>query len=280
MKLVHPLVPAGRLEIRRSPNRGGRTALSAYRPMRLRGRVLSLASRVSVPRVSLVDATQEELLLIRAAVPSDADGFCLMRSSAPDRWIVAVSRADALSEVVKVGSPTDRGLVIEAAMLRDLGHPSGFDVPQLVSQSVAHGRSVVSTRAVVGAPRRELHVATRVAVGLANLGLTHGDFAPWNLLGQAPTLIDWESAEWTLRPMYDLCHFVVQSEALLGRGRVTPVLKALTSRGSAGALYLVQLGRPLEEAVDHLVAYLDEADRRGTFMKSADLRSRLRTALK
>lgn len=279
MKLVRPLVPAGRLELRRSPNRGGRTAVSVYRPMRLKGRVLAAATRLSIPKLSVVDATDDQEQLIRLVVPQDAEGYCVMRSSEPTRWIVAVSRAGSLSEVAKVGLVTDRGLENEATMLRELGRPGGVHLPELVRHSIADGRRILVTRALPGSPRRDLCIATAVAIALADLGVTHGDLTPWNLIGEGPTLFDWESSEWSLRPMHDLCHFVVQREALLGRGRVAPVLRALMSRGGAGETYLRSRGRPLDDAARLLRTYLDEVDRRGIFMASAPLRVRVREAI-
>jgi thiamine kinase-like enzyme len=59
------------------------------------------------------------------------------------------------------------------------------------------------------------------------VGAAHGDWAPWNMLRTATgwTLVDWEEATDVAPPFYDLCHFLVQSHALLGRPRLAELLR-------------------------------------------------------
>jgi glycosyltransferase involved in cell wall biosynthesis/thymidylate kinase len=75
-----------------------------------------------------------------------------------------------------------------------------------------------------------MHAAGRRPDGA---GTGHGDVAPWNLL-RARTgwyLVDWESAGPDHAPFGDLFHFLVQSNALLGRPRARTITEGLRGRG-------------------------------------------------
>lgn len=59
--------------------------------------------------------------------------------------------------------------------------------------------------------RREFSAAIKViGEGQLPLVLVHGDFAPWNLKRQEGgnlSAVDWEDADWSGLPLWDLCHF-------------------------------------------------------------------------
>jgi hypothetical protein len=79
---------------------------------------------------------------------------------------------------------------------------------------------------------------SRVEVGGCTLGPSHGDVAPWNFLdtGGGWLLIDWENADETRTPFYDLMHFFVESYSLLRRpSRKTLVSGLLGRRNWIGA---------------------------------------------
>ena len=118
-------------------------------------------------------------------------------------------------------------------------------------------------------------VALDAAVGLATAGVTHGDFAPWNLLGPPLTLIDLESFLPRLLPMHDLCHFVMQSGIHLGVGNPLSVARCLTAPGGLGWRYLQRTG---EDPADACVLVMDYL-RRSTAEPHSSKASRFRQAL-
>ena len=60
--------------------------------------------------------------------------------------------------------------------------------------------------------------ADRLAATLVPCGISHGDFAPWNLRvhGESLRVFDWESAKWNEPTHWDWFHFEIQVRATLG----------------------------------------------------------------
>ena len=60
--------------------------------------------------------------------------------------------------------------------------------------------------------------ADRLASILVPCGISHGDFAPWNLRvhGESLRVFDWESANWNAPNQWDWFHFEIQVRATLG----------------------------------------------------------------
>ena len=60
--------------------------------------------------------------------------------------------------------------------------------------------------------------ADRLASTLVPCGISHGDFAPWNLRvhGESLRVFDWESANWNAPTHWDEFHFQIQVRATLG----------------------------------------------------------------
>ena len=106
---------------------------------------------------------------------------------------------------------------------------------------------------------------SRVEVGGCALGPSHGDVAPWNFLdtGGGWLLIDWENADETRTPFYDLMHFFVESYSNLRRpSRKTLVSGLLGGRnwiGAAIAAYARGAGIPASETRPHFLAYLQDS---------------------
>jgi hypothetical protein len=100
--------------------------------------------------------------------------------------------------------------------------------------------------------------------GLAGSGLTHGDFAPWNLLRTKSgwVLLDWEEAKSSGEPFWDVFHFLVQGHALLRRPTRRALLSGLDGRGWIGtsiSAYAQSAGLAVEEAPDRFRAYLESS---------------------
>jgi len=102
--------------------------------------------------------------------------------------------------------------------------------------------------------------------GDERLGPAHGDCAPWNLLQTRGgwALVDWEGFH-EAPAFHDVCHYLVQSHALLGRPTASEVVVGFTDgRGLVGAAvraYAEAAGTSIECARDSLVAYLRRAVR-------------------
>ena len=80
----------------------------------------------------------------------------------------------------------------------------------------------------VDAGERALEYAgCRLASTAVACGISHGDFAPWNLRLQGNSLraFDWENANWNAPAHWDWFHFQVQVRANLGPGFQTPLLR-------------------------------------------------------
>jgi hypothetical protein len=81
------------------------------------------------------------------------------------------------------------------------------------------------------------------ARSLGSTAVVHGDLAPWNLLRTSDgiALVDWESSNFDLDPLFDLTHFVVSTGALLGTRSPSDAVAELTHRGLRGWRYLEAL---------------------------------------
>jgi hypothetical protein len=270
--LVSPPVPTGRLRLALSPNADGRAALAIYRPLTAAGRMLRCAVRLGSALPGLPRCTEPivDVLVGLPGVPTD--GACVMDSSRPGRRIVGLAAGGRLAAVAKVGRADDRALRQEATALTVQAAAGGLRVPPVLLAADVNGWYVCATVAVAGRPRADPGVALDLALHLARSQWTHGDLTPWNMVGDPPTLIDWELARPGLTPLYDLAHFLVQSAALLGRGSARSVVHRLCGAGDLGAPYLTELGLDPAQAPRHLLTYLDQAE--GTYAAAAQVQLR------
>jgi hypothetical protein len=281
MLLVAPPFSTGRLMLRLSPNRTGRAALDIYRPLASKGaavkRAVALWSCAAAGRRGLDDPIVDALAT-RLAVPFD--GACAMASSTAGRRIVGLGRAGQLVAVAKIGRADDTRLRSEAAMLARVQELVAPRVPRLLLATTVERSFVCVTEWVGGGPCVDSDQALRIAVSLGRAGWTHGDLAPWNIVGDSATVLDWESAEPVLVPMWDLAHYVIQSETLLGAGDATRVLTLLCGRSGLGSRYLTALGLDPEARRAHLIRYLGDTEDRGPDPRHRRMRSRLAAGLR
>jgi hypothetical protein len=90
----------------------------------------------------------------------------------------------------------------------------------------------------------------------------HGDWAPWNMLRTSGgwVLVDWEEASDAAPPFYDLCHYLVQSHALLGRPTLAELLRGFRQGdgwiGEALRSYAREADVSEVDAQSYLISYL------------------------
>lgn len=173
-------------------------------------------------------------------------GTAVMMSPGRDRAVVGLAADAGLEWVAKVGAIDDDGLRHEAAVLARLEElATELRCPDLRFAGEVDGRFVIVTGAArhVGPPVVRAEIDSLLD-DLTELGLVHGDLAPWNLLraedGQL-VVVDFEHARWGSDPGFDLCHFLVQSAALLGSGDAGSVIDDLVRT----------VDRPIGELVRH-----------------------------
>jgi hypothetical protein len=110
-----------------------------------------------------------------------------------------------------------------------------------------------------------------------SLGPAHGDCAPWNLLRTPDgwALVDWESAG-DAPAFNDVCHYIVQSHALLGSPSASEVVEGFASgRGPVGRAvraYAEGADIPVGSARACLVRYLRQAVPEPIAMTAAERR--------
>jgi hypothetical protein len=197
------------------------SALDIYRPIRPLPRFVNLVARAAVrrrltPHVAVPDRAIDSVVAGLRRAGERVTGVAAMASSRPGRWVVGLAVDGRLRYVAKVGPADDPGLAAEAANLSRLESApiEGLAVPRLHESSRGHERTVLIMHAVTElVPITDVDDAITVANRLAEAGWTHGDLAPWNLMRDAEGsvhLLDWESAEPTLRPLADILHFLLR----------------------------------------------------------------------
>ncbi len=158
--------------------------------------------------------------------------MAVMVSTGRDRLIVGLATGSELRAVAKVGSSDDEGLRNEAAVLERLqALVSPVRTPRVRFAGPIEDRFVLVADAArhSGGPVVRDEIDPLLA-DLAEVGLVHGDLAPWNLVREADgrlVVLDFEHARWGSDPGFDLCHFLVQCGALLGSGSAEEVLDDL-----------------------------------------------------
>lgn len=208
-------------------------ARHVYPAARTAARVAShLAGRTAEPAVCPDPAVAPELL---GRISPRADSYGVVRSSRPNRWLVAACEGGRLRAFAKVGTVGDVGLAHEASMLerlRDMA--SGVEIPTVLSHEQRDGYQLLVTAPLPHRRRLSVPDAAALAVALADgslfgIGVRHGDLAPWNVSAgpHGVTLLDWEHAVWESEPIDDLTHFVLSHTALVRRVGVGAAVAAL-----------------------------------------------------
>lgn len=224
----------------RGPRAAARAALAVYHPMTGRGRLgweaarlwaasgaLRLLPRGEGPPRPVVKALAGHL------PPRSTIAVARMTHPGRGRYLaLVVGEQGQLHAVAKVATDAEAAQALdeEADRIQAVGQllPPPLSAPGILCREPG----LLLLEAVDWRPRRspwrlEEEVAHALGAFYSNgaqegqqlLGPAHGDCAPWNLLQTQDgwVLIDWEDASAEQHPYFDLCHYLVQAHALLGR---------------------------------------------------------------
>jgi hypothetical protein len=266
----------------RGPRQRAAGSLAIYQPVTARGRVGWELTRFL--------AAAGAFRLIPAGAPPPRWVRELLAPHVPSRGSVAAARANHPDRYVGLIAD-DRGrrlclgkmangregieaLESEEAALKALGPelPAPLSGPRILAAQPGlllldvvdwrpRGRPWVLEEEVAEALGAFFRSGAREVAGDL-VGPTHGDCAPWNLLRgeHGWTLVDWESASSNGAPFEDVCHYIVQGCALLGRPSVDEVLDGFVRLegwiSAALVAYASGAGLAASEAPARLVGYL------------------------
>jgi thymidylate kinase len=297
-----PTRVSARWVLPRAPRAVAASGLLVYQPINLRARAgweaARLMARLGMFRLLPGGGAPPEP--VRAALAPHVGArstLSVARTNHPGRYVALV--IGPRGECQGVGKvATDevgrRALRVEARAVVELG-PELSD-PLSAPEIAALDDSVLLYRMAAWSPRaRPWMLPADIAGALGcfyragtqargGSGLSHGDFAPWNLLRtrRGWVVIDWEDARRDAPPFYDVWHFLVQGHALLRRPRERALFDGLNGRGWVGdalrayaegaGLHPVEARRWLPVYLEASKAGLDPAKRDG----AAGLRARAR----
>jgi hypothetical protein len=246
----------------RGPRAIALAGISVYQPVTLRGRLGWEAAR-ALARVGGFrllrrgEAPPREVRVRLAPHLPPRTTYAVMRANHAGRYVALLVDEDGRARAVAKVATTPEGEEALRREARAIAAWSGLLRPPVRAPRVLTvGDGVLLLEAVVFRPRLRpwlLRVAVARAVGaLEREGICHGDFAPWNLLEEDGgfVLVDWESAGPVPAPAWDLCHWLVQAHALLGRPHRDELFAALEGRGPLGEAvhgYLEEAGVPLDD---------------------------------
>lgn len=289
--------PVGSIELRRvvTPGSHQRIWMShrsqasirlLHRPFR---RSAALAGRLARPVACWGVGQPATLLLSKSSTEvlgGLPDNAALMDRPHRSRWVAVLERQGIVAGVVKVSQSKDRGLRNEREMLDALTSmhlPDCLNVPRVLESSMAAGAEsillsppgdLLCDRAI---PDNETVI--KLVCAFAQIGVTHGDFAPWNFFetGQGLFVYDWELGRERYEPSFDLAHYFVQSAILLRALTVEQCVARLVAPEGPGSDFARRTGLTKVEHRDGIRRYLTApgeaaaSDRRARAFRSAVL---------
>jgi hypothetical protein len=273
----------------RGPRRAAAAALAIYQPMTSRARTGWQAARLlgSLGGLRLLPRGAAPPREVREALapylpPGGTLAMARVIHAHRGRYVaLLLDRGGSVQALAKVGTDP-----VAAADLRREAEAIGtfggrLPPPVSAPRVLASEGAVLLLEAVDWRPRRrpwllDAEVAHALGVfartgagdGDAPTRPAHGDFAPWNLLRTADgwVLIDWEDASAAHPRCFDLCHYVVQSHAMLGRPSMEAIVDGFRGGGGwvgqAVAAYADGAGLPVGEAEQALKSYLGTIETR------------------
>jgi hypothetical protein len=278
-----------RWQVPRRPRRTAAAALAVYQPMKPTSRVGWEAARLLAigGGLALLPRGEAPPRVVRQALapylpPGATLAVARVIHPGRERYVALVlDRDGGCQALAKVGVDQEAAdeLAREAAAVETFGPllPAPVSAPKVL----AAGSGVLLLEAASWRPRwspwrLEPEVAAALGAfyraGASGPGLqpgpAHGDFAPWNLLRTADgwVLIDWEDTAADQEPFADLCHYLVQGHAMLGRPSRQAVVDGFRDRrgwvGRAVEAYADGAGLPAAEAPAALTRYLGTVESR------------------
>lgn len=190
------------------------------------------------------------------------NGLARFRSSEPGRWIYGYSKKGTLCVVSKASDTVDTGIENEVAFASRRTVFRTFVTPAVVDASESGAsRSRIAFSAVRGSPEYRVETVIPILAELAHAGITHGDFAPWNILSSQGHhfVIDWETWRAGYEPDWDLNTFLFKPFALLGKGTADDFLSMVSPPNSPALMLSRALGRPLGDWQSRLARYLAQS---------------------
>jgi thymidylate kinase len=278
---------SSRWTIPRGPKGTAGACLRIYHPVTTRGRLTWEAARLGtavgglrlLPRAEAPPRSVRQILAPH--IPSRGT-LAASRANHEGRYIALIIDSDGrCSGVAKVATDDDGAAKLEkegASIERFRGHLH----PPLVAPTILERSSglllleAVSWRPRWRAWRLDEDVAGAMGAFFRSsriraddpdvVGAAHGDWAPWNMLRTADgwVLIDWEEATDAAPPFHDLCHYLVQSHALLGRPALPELLRGFQHGdgwvGRALRSYAREADVRPTDAESFLVSYLQATE--------------------
>jgi hypothetical protein len=236
---------ACRLYLPRGDRRTAAAGLSVYQPFAARARVgwsaVDLLARSGGFRVLPrgLAPPREVREMVAPYIPARGN-IAVARTTHPNRYVAVIIDGDAVPVLLAKLAIDDEGvrhLAEEVTAVDGIGRllPSPLRAPIVV----ANESGLIVFEFVPSQKRRDpTALPQEVAFALGQFTgacgtPVHGDFAPWNLLQTADgwVLVDWEAASLDGRVFDDLCHYFVQSHALLGKPSQDEIVDGF-SRGS------------------------------------------------
>jgi hypothetical protein len=274
-----------RLHLPRTSRRSARAALLAYQPCTRKGRIAWETARMVaafggfrlLPQGE--DPTSEVADALAPYLRPEAT-FAVAESNERGRFVAfIVDDRGSCCCVAKIATESE-GRQALAREAEALGRFAPLLPPPLSAPDVlAQGDGLLLLRAIPWRPRLQpwaLPADVARALGAffradrrsarRDVGLSHGDCAPWNLLrtGGGWALVDWEDAHDQGTPFSDLFHYLVLAHLNLGRPSQRALLEGVRGRGlvarSIGA-YAGGAALDVADAPQSLVSYLQVSDR-------------------
>jgi hypothetical protein len=278
-----------RWQVPRGPRRTAGASLAVYQPMKPTSRVGWEAARLLAMGggLRLLPRGEAPPRVVRAILapylpPGATLAVARVIHPGRERYVALVlDRNGGCQALAKVGA--DQAAADELAWEADAIERFGPLLPAPVSapKVLAAEPGVLLLEAASWRPRwRPWRLEPKVAHAMGAFfragarapglqrGPAHGDFAPWNLLGTADgwVLIDWEDAAAEEAPFLDLCHYLVQGHAMLGRPSRRAVIDGFRSGtgwvGGAVAAYADGAALPAAAGSQALRRYLGSVEAR------------------
>jgi hypothetical protein len=166
----------------------------------------------------------------------------LFRGEWNEQSVLCLSAGPAQASAMQFG-PEHRALLhlIWSVQARDR---EGEELVNDVAGRVAAVNTVITPEAakILAEALERAHAELRSAS--VACGLSHGDFAPWNLRSASEGLFafDWESAAWDAPNLWDIAHYDTQLVTLLGRkSRFREITQGMAFSKGSYLLYLAQI---------------------------------------